>query len=161
MRMRVAAIRTMSRCSSPTCALRAQVLVNERIRQRVDAPEAERSATRLATLVFDLDGMGMSHVSSRTLLQAFSRMSKLDTQHFPCIIGTIFVVNAPRIFSAAWAVISQFVHEGTQQKVVVYSWAARADAHAALLASCGEAALPRELGGSREKAPPYSYGQVA
>ena len=75
-------------------------------------------------------------------------------QGFTCL-------NDVHVGRAACAVISQFVHEGTQQKVVVYSWAARADAHAALLASCGEAALPRELGGSREKAPPYSYGPVA
>lgn len=137
--------------------MRAHVLVNERIRVSVDeAGFASEGADPRAVLVFDMDGLGLRHLASRKLLQVFSEMSKLDSDHFPHTVGTIFVVGAPRAFSALWAAASAFVAEGTKKKVSVFSWAAAAEAHATLRECVGEACLPRELGGELVGAPPYS-----
>ena len=137
--------------------VRAHVHVLERIRLAVDSGRGDGRGDRRAVLVFDMAGMGLRLLGSRTILRAFSRMSKLDADHYPETVRSIFVVNAPRAFSAAWAVAQPFVAEGTQKKVSVFSWAAAAAAHEALSSCCGAACLPCELGGTRSKAPPYAW----
>lgn len=139
--------------------MRAHVHVSERVRLAVDGAAPSAGDGR-AVLVFDMAGLSLRLLASKTLLRPLSRMSRLDADHFPDTVGSIFVVNAPRIFSAAWAVASPFVAEGTQKKVAVFSWAAATAAHEALRDSCGAACLPQELGGTRTKAPPYVWEQV-
>ena len=140
--------------------VRAHVHVLEQIRLAVDGGGGVSRADRRAVLVFDMAGMGLRLLGSKTILRAFSRMSKLDADHYPETVGSIFVVNAPRAFSAAWAVAQPFVAEGTQKKVSVFSWAAATAAHEALSSCCGAACLPRELGGTRSNAPPYVWEEL-
>ena len=137
--------------------VRAHVHVLERVRLAVDGcgGDDQGASDRRAVLIFDMAGMGLRLLASKTILGAFSRMSKLDTDHFPETVGSVYVVNAPRAFSAAWAMVQPFVAKGTQKKVAVFSWAAAAAANEALCGCCGccgAACLPREL-----PPPPYAW----
>ena len=140
--------------------VRAHVLVNEQIRVRLDsgggADRRGGAADRRAVLVFDLQGLGVGHLACRSLLRLFATLSRLDSEHFPDTVGTIVCVDAPRAFAALWAVVSRLVATGTRQKLLVYASTARAEALGALRELCGAACLPRELGGARDDAPPYS-----
>ena len=148
--------------------VRAHVHVLERVCLAVDGCGADDqgASDRRAVLIFDMAGMGLRLLASKTILGAFSRMSKLDTDHFPETVGSVYVDNAPRAFSAAWAMVQPFVAKGTQKKVAVFSWAAAAAANEALCGCCGccgccgAACLPRELGGTRTNAPPYAWEEL-
>ena len=135
-------------------------VVNEQIRVRLDsgggADRRGGAADRRAVLVFDLQGLGVGHLACRSLLRLFATLSRLDSEHFPDTVGTIVCVDAPRAFAALWAVVSRLVATGTRQKLLVYASTARAEALGALRELCGAACLPRELGGARDDAPPYS-----
>lgn len=95
---------------SPEQVIRAHILVNERIRLRLDGGGGSACgggadgdggafadggastdggvgggalADRRAVLVFDLHGLGMAHLACRSLLRLFGTLSSLDAAHFP------------------------------------------------------------------------------
>ena len=92
---------------SPEQVIRAHILVNERIRLRLDGGGGAACgggadgdggafadggastdgggalADRRAVLVFDLQGLGMAHLACRSLLRLFGTLSSLDAAHFP------------------------------------------------------------------------------
>ena len=95
---------------SPEQVIRAHILVNERIRLRLDGGGGSACgggadgdggafadggastdggvgggalADRRAVLVFDLQGLGMAHLACRSLLRLFGTLSSLDAAHFP------------------------------------------------------------------------------
>ena len=158
---------------SPEQVVRAHILVNERIRVRLDggggadgdggaladgeasAADAGALTDRRAVLVFDLQGLGMAHLACRSLLRLFGTLSSLDAAHFPDTVGTIVCLDAPRVFAALWAAVSRLVATGTRSKLLVYANTARAEALGALRELCGATCLPSELGGSRDDALPY------
>ena len=90
---------------SPEQVVRAHILVNERIRVRLDggggadgdggaladgeasAADAGALTDRRAVLVFDLQGLGMAHLACRSLLRLFGTLSSLDAAHFPDTVG--------------------------------------------------------------------------
>jgi len=152
--------------------VRAHILVNERIRVRLDGGGGADGGgggggggsggggggDRRAVLVFDLQGLGMAHLACRSLLRLFGALSSLDAAHFPDTVGTIICLDAPRVFAALWAAVSRLVAAGTRNKLLVYANTARAEALGALRELCGAACLPRELGGACDDAPPYHIG---
>ena len=99
---------------SPEQVIRAHILVNERIRLRLDGGGGAACgggadgdggafadggastdggvgggalADRRAVLVFDLQGLGMAHLACRSLLRLFGTLSSLDAAHFPDTVG--------------------------------------------------------------------------
>ena len=150
--------------ASPDEILRAHVMVSERIRLRVDGTHRSDGASRgapmerEAVLIFDCEGMGWAHIRAVASLGGlFSRMSKIDAEHFPETVGHIFVVNTSRIFTALWAAVSPFVASGTKAKVHIFSWANAAAMSEALREACGAEVVPAELGGMLTGAKPYTW----
>ena len=99
---------------SPEQVIRAHILVNERIRLRLDGGGGSARgggadgdggafadggastdggvgggalADRRTVLVFDLHGLGMAHLACRSLLRLFGTLSSLDAAHFPDTVG--------------------------------------------------------------------------
>ena len=99
---------------SPEQVIRAHILVNERIRLRLDGGGGSACgggadgdggafadggastdggvgggalADRRTVLVFDLHGLGMAHLACRSLLRLFGTLSSLDAAHFPDTVG--------------------------------------------------------------------------
>jgi len=142
---------------------RAHILVSEWIRQAVDTLGRTRLTPkdRQATLIFDMEGIGWSHLRATTIMNLFSTMSSMDSNHFPDTLGTIFIVNTSRLFSLLWSAASNFLAESTCQKVQVFAWNDVEAMQAAVIETCGVECLPQELGGKRTNAPPYHFEKVA
>lgn len=61
----------------------------------------------------DMSGFGMRHASPQLPLH----MNALFSRHYPELLGTALIINAPRIFSALWSWIERFVDPNTVAKV--------------------------------------------
>jgi len=140
-----------------TAMRRSHILVSEAMRHTADARALTDGPCANAVLIFDLEEMGLRHLGAQTIFQFLGELFKDDLDHFPNIIGSIVVVNAPRTFSALWAIISRMLHPSTAAKLVVFSYAAGMESKAKLRELCGAARLPAELGGDQEGAPPYHF----
>jgi len=70
--------------------------------------------------VLDLNGIGMSHASSKFTGPARSVMD-IDQWFYPESLQKMYVVNAPWIFKTIWAVVKPWLHPITQTKIHVCS----------------------------------------
>lgn len=61
----------------------------------------------------DMSGFGMRHASPQLPLH----MNALFSRHYPELLGTALIINAPRLFSAVWSWIERFVDANTVAKV--------------------------------------------
>jgi hypothetical protein len=61
----------------------------------------------------DMSGFGMRHASPQLPLH----MNALFSRHYPELLGTALIINAPRIFSALWSWVERFVDPNTVAKV--------------------------------------------
>lgn len=66
--------------------------------------------------IVDMDGFGVSKFSS-DFVSFVKRISKVDQENYPEILGTLVVVNAPSVVSTMWPVIRCFLDKRTQNKV--------------------------------------------
>jgi hypothetical protein len=90
-----------------------------------------------------MNGMSMSIFNKRTygLIQL---ASKIGSDYYPEILGTMFIVNSPMLFSGVWAVIKGFLDEKTRNKIKIY----RGNYQKDLLELVDAENLPEFLGGS-------------
>lgn len=104
-----------------------------------------------AVLIMDLKDYNRKHVwFTKRLARAFISLAKLDTAHYPEMMGRIFIVNMPIAFSVISALVRPFLPEATVAKVSVHSGVPHE-----LVELVGRHVLPRALGGEREACFPY------
>lgn len=101
-------------------------------------------------LIMDCLGLGLRHLRPG-LTKAFGAITVIDASHYPDTVAHIFVVNAPRLFSAVVAMIRPFLDTDTLSKFTVSQGVPQE-----MIALLGPACLPVELGGSRRNIFPYS-----
>jgi len=68
--------------------------------------------------VLDLDGIGMGHSSGKFTGPARSVMD-IDQWFYPESLQKMYVVNAPWVFKAIWAIVRPWLHPITQSKIQV------------------------------------------
>lgn len=151
--------------SSREEVLRSHILVCEIMRRAVDAAPQESCVgcaptDPRAVLIFDAAGLPWTILGMRSIVGLFKETARIDAEHFPDTVGTIFVVNVSRAFRALWAAVSRLVAAQTCYKVRVFSWTQATQAAAELRELCGDASLPVELGGLQKRAPPYWFAGV-
>mmetsp|Transcript_114016 Transcript_114016/g.285247 ORF Transcript_114016/g.285247 Transcript_114016/m.285247 type:complete len:432 (-) Transcript_114016:152-1447(-) len=99
-------------------------------------------------MVADIDGVGLSQVTSRTHLTYVRLLAELDAAHFPERLGTVFVINAPRFFSSTFKLVTSWLDERTKARCQLLggpdSW------RGALSEFMDLRILPRELGGETD-----------
>lgn len=62
-----------------------------------------------------MTGFGMGKLTSlKGLLQ---KGSGIMQDNYPETLGNMYIINAPFIFTAAWAIVKNFVDEKTQKKI--------------------------------------------
>lgn len=84
------------------------------------AHAAKRSEQRYKhTLIVDMEGMGMSLLSG-TKRHFLQRIFAVSGNFFPESVWKIYVVNAPFMFRAAWAVVKPWIHPVTTAKVNIF-----------------------------------------
>jgi CRAL/TRIO domain len=65
--------------------------------------------------IADLEGFSMSNFSLAQIKIAISILQN----HYPERLGTIFVINAPFVFTAAWRLIQPLLDERTRSKIEI------------------------------------------
>jgi len=98
-------------------------------------------------LVFDLYHFGWKHLGRRFLTQVVMLIAML-LKNYPEMVGKLYIVNAPAIFSIAWAAILPFANEAVQSKISI----SRGPNLEELREAVGAAGLPTDLGGDVEAA---------
>ena len=65
--------------------------------------------------IIDMTGFGMGKLTAlKGLLQ---KGSGIMQDNYPETLGNMYIINAPFIFTAAWAIVKNFVDEKTQKKI--------------------------------------------
>ncbi len=57
----------------------------------------------------------------RNFYDAAKMMADIDANHYPERMGITLIVNAPRAFSAVWAVVRPWLDENTASKIAIVS----------------------------------------
>ena len=81
--------------------------------------EASRRAERPVTQgvnIWDMKGLTISSFTAK-VREIAGKSSKIAQDHYPESLAAAYVVNAPTIFSAIWAVVRQFLDAKTVSKV--------------------------------------------
>ena len=95
--------------------------------------------------IFDCKGMGVHqmHLPAIQIIQSFAA---LDQKYFPEILGKLYIVNAPFMFTSMWSVIKRCLDRGVLDKVEILGSKFQKE-----LKKCvAEADLPKYLGGKCE-----------
>ena len=67
--------------------------------------------------IFDLTNGSVTKMASRQCLALLKMGAKVAQDYYPETMGQCFVVNAPMVFSALYAIIKGFLDERTRSKV--------------------------------------------
>ena len=70
--------------------------------------------------ILDMDGFGMS-MMSRKMIDLIKKGSGIMQDNYPETLGQMFIINAPFVFTAAYAIVKNFVDEKTRKKIQVIS----------------------------------------
>lgn len=97
--------------------------------------------------VLDLTGLAVSALNSRTL-DIIKKQAFIDSLCFPETMNKMLVVNAPRFFSASWAIIKGFVDARTAGKIEILSSASAAEKKLKEIIDVDQ--LPKDYGGTAE-----------
>ena len=76
--------------------------------------------------VLDLTGLTLSKLGSRTM-DIIKQQANIDSLCFPETMNKMIIVNAPRFFTATWAVIKGFLDARTTAKVELFSSSSAAE----------------------------------
>ena len=66
----------------------------------------------------DLNG-GSMKILSKKVYGLIQLASKVGQDYYPEIMGQMFIVNAPMLFTGVWAVVKGFLDERTRQKIKI------------------------------------------
>merc|ERR1712012_1409917 len=83
------------------------------------------------------------HLSLKGLMK-FKQTVRVDADYFPEIIGRVFIIRTPWIFSKIWAIVKHFFDEGTREKIQIV---ANSDTYKVLSQHIDKKWIPEDLGG--------------
>jgi hypothetical protein len=96
--------------------------------------------------IFDLSGLGMS-VLHKGMTDVFKSTLKLTQDYYPETMDQCFIVNAPTVFTACWAVVKPLLAERTVQKVKFLG----KDFKSSLVKNLGPQCVPEIYGGANPR----------
>jgi len=98
-------------------------------------------------IILDLEKVDMSPILwSSEVRKYFNVTGELGQDCYPEILGQMWIINAPKIFSACWKFIKYFLSAKTLEKIKIYGTDYQQEMHATL----GKQNLPTFLGGEIE-----------
>ena len=68
--------------------------------------------------IFDMTG-GSTSTANRQTLGLCKLATQVGSDYYPEIMGNLFVVNAPMVFSGIWAIVKGFMDEKTRKKIKI------------------------------------------
>lgn len=67
-----------------------------------------------------MTGFGMSKFGGK-VKALVNKASKISQDYYPEMLGKLYIINAPYVFSAAWTIIKGWIDEKTRAKITVMS----------------------------------------
>mmetsp|Transcript_46366 Transcript_46366/g.110409 ORF Transcript_46366/g.110409 Transcript_46366/m.110409 type:complete len:440 (+) Transcript_46366:103-1422(+) len=81
-----------------------------------------RTGRPLGGSIYVIDLHGIKSENFRpSVLKKYGKLVECRDMLAPCLLGQVFVVRAPRAFSATWSVVKRFLDPMTQEKVKIVS----------------------------------------
>jgi len=68
--------------------------------------------------ILDLNG-GSMKILSKKVYGLIQLASKIGQDYYPEIMGQMFIVNAPLLFTGVWAIVKGFLDERTRNKIQI------------------------------------------
>ena len=96
--------------------------------------------------ILDFEGFGMS-LMSKKMYGLIQKGSGIMQDNYPECLGQMFIINAPFVFTAVYAIVKNFVDEKTRKKIQIVS---SSYTQSTLLEHVDEEQLPVFLGGKNE-----------
>jgi hypothetical protein len=84
------------------------------------AREGKPTLRNKLSVIVDLSGLGMHHVSSATL-GVLQRRTGLEEANYPEVVNKVSIIRAPTIFAGVWSIVRNFVDPGTRAKMSLTS----------------------------------------
>lgn len=135
----------MYRAVGEASFLRWVALYHERQEGLLRAATEEAGELRgKMSVIIDLEGLSIGQAQSQTL-NVLKKRTTLEEAMYPEVVRTVFLINAPLLFSGVWTIVQYFVDEGTRVKMHIYS--AKSATEAALRDRVETKQLPAFLGG--------------
>ncbi|KAK7051129.1 hypothetical protein SK128_003800, partial [Halocaridina rubra] len=96
--------------------------------------------------IFDLEDFSLRHVTWKPAMDVILELVQLYEANYPELLKCAYVINAPKVFTLAYAVIKPFLHDVTLKKIKIYGYSGWKEA---LLKDIDADQLPQHWGGSR------------
>lgn len=91
--------------------------------------------------ILDLKNVSLSSFSS--VYSVVQQVSKIAQEYYPEMLGKMFIINAPMLFTAVWSIVKAFLDEVTLAKIQILGSSYKSK----LLEIIDEGNLPVEFGG--------------
>ncbi|XP_041977556.1 SEC14-like protein 2 [Aricia agestis] len=109
--------------------------------------ETHGPAALKVTVIFDLDGFNIREFAWKPATQLVFSCLQMYEANYPEILKVCYVVNAPAVFSLAFAIVKKFIREQTIEKIQIYGNDAR-KWQAKVLSKVDKDQLPVYYGGT-------------
>ncbi|XP_045616077.2 SEC14-like protein 2 [Procambarus clarkii] len=96
--------------------------------------------------IFDLENFSLKHVTWKPAMDVVLELVQLYEANYPEFLKCAYVINAPKVFTLAYAVIKPFLHEVTLKKIRIFGHSGWKEA---LLEDIDADQLPQHWGGTR------------
>jgi len=101
-----------------------------------------------STIIFDLEDLAMKHITYKPAMDAAIQVVQFYEANYPEYLRRVFVINAPRIFNLAFAIIRPFLNEATANKVRIVGGSDGSQWAKTLLEEIDADQLPAHYGGT-------------
>ena len=95
--------------------------------------------------VFDIGGFSMA-IWNRQSMTFLKKALQISLEHYPELLGKLFIINAPFIFTGVWAIVKSWLDEKTRKKIVMVG----KDYLKYMLEYVDEDQIPLYLGGTNQ-----------
>eukprot|EP00760_Papus_ankaliazontas_P029095 PhM_4_TR4137/c0_g1_i1/m.69913 len=99
------------------------------------------AGAKRCTFIIDLTHLGSS---GGKVMDYAKLIAAIDQDNYPESVARFFIINAPMLFSAVWAIVKNFVDENTRQKIFIFGTSGYRDT---MLKFIDEKFLPHCAGG--------------
>ncbi|KAK8380333.1 hypothetical protein O3P69_016738 [Scylla paramamosain] len=96
--------------------------------------------------IFDLDNFSLKHVTWKPAMDVILELVQLYEANYPEFLKCAYVINAPKVFTLAYALIKPFLHEVTLKKIKIFGQSGWKEV---LRQDIEPGQLPQHWGGSR------------
>ncbi|XP_014664904.1 PREDICTED: SEC14-like protein 2, partial [Priapulus caudatus] len=104
--------------ASKTDVLKSMIVTMEKV-YRTFSEQSKKHQRRIDGLivVFDLENLAMKHITYKAGVELCIEIIQMFEDHYPETLKTLNIVNAPKIFPVAYAIMKPFLTQHTKDKI--------------------------------------------